>query len=180
MPHSQLKTVTPLCRQKRQVYAFRQSYWEPREAAACSCLDADMWICPACSQIASVLSHLLCAAAGSANYPFEETLVHLPDLVKRCKQHTLDTQSQNISSKQPETPLQTDRHDTSNSCSHEATSITTGDASDGQNVVVVCRRGNDSQHIVQSLRQHGIQSAVDLIGGLSAWSQHADQSFPNY
>jgi len=129
------------------------------------------------------VSHLLCAAAGSANYPFEETLVHLPHLVKHCKQLTLDTQSQNISSKQLDTPLRTDSRGTSNSCSHEATegltSSVTGGASDGQHVVVVCRRGNDSQHIVQSLRQHGIQSAVDLIGGLSAWSQHADQSFPN-
>lgn len=93
-------------------------------------------------------------------------------------------QSHNISSKQPETPLQTDSHGTSNSLSHEATegltSSVTGGASDDQNVVVVCRRGNDSQHVVQSLRQHGVQSAVDLVGGLSAWSQHADQSFPNY
>ncbi|KAL0029413.1 hypothetical protein WJX77_005576 [Trebouxia sp. C0004] len=39
------------------------------------------------------LAHL----AGSANYPFEETLLHLPDLVKHCKQHTHDTQSQKIS-----------------------------------------------------------------------------------
>ena len=134
--------------------------------------------------IQPVSLHLLCAAAGSANYPFEDTLVHLPLLINQCKQHTLDTESQNISSKQPETPLRADDHGTSNSCSHEAaeglTSTDTGGASDGQNVVVVCRRGNDSQHIVQSLRQHGIQSAVDLIGGLSAWSQHADQSFPNY
>ncbi len=128
--------------------------------------------------------HLLCAAAGSANYPFEETLVRLPHMIKQCKQLTHDTQSQMISSKQPETPLRTDSHGTSHSCFHEATegstSSVTGGASDGQHVVVVCRRGNDSQHIVQSLRQHGVQSAVDLIGGLSAWSQHADQSFPNY
>ena len=131
-----------------------------------------------------VSPHLLCASAGSLNYPFNETLVHLPHLIKHCKQLTHDTHPQNISSKQPETPLQTDHHGASNSSSHGATegstSSVTGGASDGQNVVVVCRRGNDSQHIVQSLRQHGIQSAVDLIGGLSAWSQNADQSFPNY
>ncbi|DBA82552.1 TPA: Adenylyltransferase and sulfurtransferase MOCS3 [Trebouxia sp. C0005] len=114
------------------------------------------------------LAHL----AGSANYPFEETPVRLPHLVKQCKQHTLDVQSQNSSSKQPDTPMRAGDHGTSNSNS--------GVASDGQHVVVVCRRGNDSQHIVQSLRQQGIQSAVDLIGGLSAWAQHADQSFPNY
>ncbi len=50
----------------------------------------------------------------------------------------------------------------------------------GCDVVVVCRRGNDSQHIVQSLREHGIKAAVDLIGGLSAWSHQADPSFPHY
>ena len=47
-------------------------------------------------------------------------------------------------------------------------------------VIVVCRRGNDSQHIVQSLRGFGVASAVDLIGGLSAWSQQLDPSFPDY
>ena len=47
-------------------------------------------------------------------------------------------------------------------------------------IIVVCRRGNDSQHTVQTLREHGINFAVDLIGGLSAWSQEADPSFPDY
>ena len=46
-------------------------------------------------------------------------------------------------------------------------------------VIVVCRRGNDSQQIVHSLRGAGVASAVDLIGGLSAWSR-LDTSFPDY
>lgn len=49
-----------------------------------------------------------------------------------------------------------------------------------KDVIVVCRRGNDSQHVVQSLRGFGVLSAVDLIGGLSAWSQQLDPSFPDY
>lgn len=49
-----------------------------------------------------------------------------------------------------------------------------------KDVIVVCRRGNDSQRVVQSLRGVGVSSAVDLIGGLSAWSQQLDRSFPDY
>lgn len=45
-------------------------------------------------------------------------------------------------------------------------------------VVVVCRRGNDSQHVVQALRAQGVTAAVDLAGGLSAWSH--DHAFPDY
>ena len=45
-------------------------------------------------------------------------------------------------------------------------------------VVVVCRRGNDSQRVVQALRAQGVPAAVDLNGGLSAWSH--DHSFPDY
>ena len=47
-------------------------------------------------------------------------------------------------------------------------------------VCVMCRRGNDSQHVVQMLRQNGFISAVDLVGGLEAWSRHANVDFPEY
>lgn len=49
-----------------------------------------------------------------------------------------------------------------------------------QDVFVVCRRGNDSQHVVHLLHEQGIVSAQDLIGGLTAWSKHVDCSFPTY
>lgn len=179
-------------RVKDVVHSHAFSSWDERWIGQVGCMyrpnsayvTAGCWrMHSACSQAAGVSLHL-CAAAGSANYPFEEIVVHLPHLVKQCKQLTHDMQSQNTSSKQPESPLQTDHPGTSNSLSHGATKGSTSSvkvgASDAQNVVVVCRRGNDSQHIVQSLRQWGVQSVVDLIGGLSAWSQHADQSFPNY
>lgn len=47
-------------------------------------------------------------------------------------------------------------------------------------VYVVCRRGNDSQHVVELLREHGVSSAQDLVGGLTAWSKDVDESFPTY
>jgi adenylyltransferase/sulfurtransferase len=47
-------------------------------------------------------------------------------------------------------------------------------------VCVVCRRGNDSQYVVQMLKQSGISSAKDLVGGLEAWSKQADVDFPEY
>ena len=47
-------------------------------------------------------------------------------------------------------------------------------------VLVVCRRGNDSQEVVQQLRSLGITGAVDIVGGLTAWSQSVDPSFPIY
>lgn len=62
----------------------------------------------------------------------------------------------------------------SNGCTHETAEGYKKD------VIVVCRRGNDSQHVVQSLRGCGVLSAVDLIGGLAAWSQQLDPSFPDY
>ena len=53
-------------------------------------------------------------------------------------------------------------------------------ASQGVPVCVVCRRGNDSQYVVQMLKQSGLRTAVDLMGGLEAWSQHADVVFPEF
>lgn len=50
----------------------------------------------------------------------------------------------------------------------------------GHPVCVVCRRGNDSQHVVQMLKEHGLITAVDLLGGLEAWSRHANVDFPEY
>ncbi|KAK9835656.1 hypothetical protein WJX74_005133 [Apatococcus lobatus] len=47
-------------------------------------------------------------------------------------------------------------------------------------ILVVCRRGNDSQEVVQQLRSLGITGAMDIIGGLTAWSQSVDPSFPIY
>lgn len=46
--------------------------------------------------------------------------------------------------------------------------------------VVVCRRGNDSQRAVRMLREGGVGGAVDVVGGLAAWSRGADVGFPAY
>ena len=47
-------------------------------------------------------------------------------------------------------------------------------------VVVVCRRGNDSQLAVAKLRKLGIRQVVDVAGGLEAWHREADPTFLKY
>lgn len=47
-------------------------------------------------------------------------------------------------------------------------------------VYVICRRGNDSQLAVEMLREAGINTAVDVTGGLVAWAATVDPSFPVY
>ncbi|KNE68364.1 hypothetical protein AMAG_13022 [Allomyces macrogynus ATCC 38327] len=52
-------------------------------------------------------------------------------------------------------------------------------APNGTSLVVLCRRGNDSQRAVAKLREEGIE-CVDVIGGLEAWSADVDPEFPRY
>ncbi|OEL34207.1 Adenylyltransferase and sulfurtransferase MOCS3-2 [Dichanthelium oligosanthes] len=47
-------------------------------------------------------------------------------------------------------------------------------------LVVLCRRGNDSQIAVKLLLEKGFASAKDIIGGLQAWGQDVDPDFPVY
>lgn len=50
-------------------------------------------------------------------------------------------------------------------------------------VVVVCRRGNDSQKAVRLLKAQLQVDDVcirDLVGGLTAWTEEIDPSFPKY
>ena len=50
-------------------------------------------------------------------------------------------------------------------------------------VFVVCRRGNDSQKAVQKLKAYFANSDIqvkDIIGGLHAWTNKIDPSFPIY
>ena len=49
-----------------------------------------------------------------------------------------------------------------------------------RSLYVVCRRGNDSQRVVQLLRSTGFPHAMDLEGGLQAWAAVADPAFPVY
>ncbi len=54
------------------------------------------------------------------------------------------------------------------------------------NIVLVCRRGNDSQRALVALRSHfasRLSSAVcirDIAGGLHAWAREVDPAFPVY
>ena len=44
------------------------------------------------------------------------------------------------------------------------------DAGPGGQIVVVCRRGNDSQIAAQALLDGGLDRVRDLRGGLHAWA----------
>ncbi|XP_018495572.1 adenylyltransferase and sulfurtransferase MOCS3 [Galendromus occidentalis] len=48
-----------------------------------------------------------------------------------------------------------------------------------QDVIVVCRRGNESQLAVKMLKDLGV-TAKDVVGGLQAWSRLPGVSFPSY
>ncbi|KAI5071154.1 hypothetical protein GOP47_0013405 [Adiantum capillus-veneris] len=53
-------------------------------------------------------------------------------------------------------------------------------ASQESPVIVVCRRGNDSQLAVKFLRESGKLEAVDIVGGLESWAKDIDPLFPIY
>ncbi|XP_022158874.1 adenylyltransferase and sulfurtransferase MOCS3 [Momordica charantia] len=53
-------------------------------------------------------------------------------------------------------------------------------SSDGVQLYVVCRRGNDSQRAVKYLQEQGFDSAKDIIGGLEGWAHEVDPTFPTY
>jgi sulfur-carrier protein adenylyltransferase/sulfurtransferase len=45
-------------------------------------------------------------------------------------------------------------------------------------VLVVCRRGNDSQVAASALIQAGLQNVCDLEGGLHSWALEIDSDMP--
>lgn len=47
----------------------------------------------------------------------------------------------------------------------------------GKQVVVLCRRGNQSQDCVRLLRDSGMGDVVDIVGGCQAWQKEIDPSF---
>jgi adenylyltransferase/sulfurtransferase len=48
-------------------------------------------------------------------------------------------------------------------------------------VILICRRGNDSQQAVSQLRRRFPHVAArDVIGGLHAWARLVDPTFPVY
>jgi sulfur-carrier protein adenylyltransferase/sulfurtransferase len=47
-------------------------------------------------------------------------------------------------------------------------------------VVVICKSGERSEQAVKFLRQSGIEGAVNLRGGILAWSKQIDSSIPTY
>jgi rhodanese-related sulfurtransferase len=47
-------------------------------------------------------------------------------------------------------------------------------------VVVYCHVGQRSAMVVQFLRQHGFQKAVNLRGGIEAWARQVDPTLRRY
>lgn len=47
-------------------------------------------------------------------------------------------------------------------------------------IVLLCRRGNQSQDAVRILHERGFRSAKDVVGGLQKWHHEVDRSFPLY
>lgn len=127
--------------------------------------------------------------------------MNVPHMAELCKHHASHVQQPDeqaskldASDLEASSPVPAASPETLTSEQTNAVSLSSGTGSDVQHgtdgghekagrcnsdVIVVCRRGNDSQQIVQSLRGCGVAAAVDLIGGLSAWSQ-LDTSFPGY
>ncbi|GAB4849678.1 Adenylyltransferase and sulfurtransferase MOCS3 [Ancistrocladus abbreviatus] len=62
----------------------------------------------------------------------------------------------------------------------EITAALNDETTSGSRLYVVCRRGNDSQRAVQLLHKMGFSSAMDIVGGLEAWAQEVDPTFPAY
>jgi adenylyltransferase/sulfurtransferase len=51
----------------------------------------------------------------------------------------------------------------------------------GEEIIFICRRGNDSLVAARKLRSSGFTGRVrDVKGGIEAWSRDVDQSFPSY
>ena len=47
-------------------------------------------------------------------------------------------------------------------------------------IIVHCRTGNKSAEAVELLRENGFSKARNLKGGITAWAQKIDPSFPIY
>lgn len=53
-------------------------------------------------------------------------------------------------------------------------------AAERRAIIVVCRRGNDSQMAVEHLRKNGFLDVADIVGGLESWAEEIDPHFPIY
>jgi adenylyltransferase/sulfurtransferase len=47
-------------------------------------------------------------------------------------------------------------------------------------IVLYCRTGARSMRALEFLRAHGFDRLRNLVGGVAAWSEQIDASFPKY
>jgi adenylyltransferase/sulfurtransferase len=108
------------------------------------------------------------ALPRAINMPFLQLDKHWPVALQLCGLNNHHHQQQQELSEQAQ-------HQ-----GHAGTAATDSAApvSGGRWVVVMCRRGNHSQLVVQRLRQAGVAGAVDVVGGYEAWAQQVDSSMP--
>lgn len=55
-----------------------------------------------------------------------------------------------------------------------------GDLPKDKTIVVHCHHGGRSMQAVRFLREQGYETAVNLAGGIDAWSEEIDPSVPRY
>lgn len=97
----------------------------------------------------------ICSLRGSVNIPLAELK---RDALTSLRNHGIDVEA-----------LRSLKEVTSAAASTE----------DGR-VFVLCRRGVDSQTATQLLQELGVWSAVNVAGGLQAWTSSVDPEFPHY
>lgn len=51
---------------------------------------------------------------------------------------------------------------------------------EGREIVVYCRSGDRSAHVVRYLQDRGVERAVNLEGGILAWAHEVDPSLETY
>ncbi len=55
-----------------------------------------------------------------------------------------------------------------------------GELPRGKPIVCMCHHGARSEHVAQFLAANGYENAVNLDGGIDAWSASVDASVPRY
>lgn len=100
-------------------------------------------------------TRLLLIHAGAINFPLSEWNSTFSEVLRICNSDILPTDSAEVSSNAPKSSLELQ-------------------------VLVICRRGNDSQVAVQRLWKAGVSWAVDIVGGLHSWANKIDPKMPIY
>eukprot|EP00877_Chromochloris_zofingiensis_P010503 jgi/Chrzof1/5706/Cz16g12150.t1 len=133
---------------------------------------------------------------GAVNVPFDNLEQRLPEILQMCEDSRQRCEPGNTVTQQHSHANTHGQHQNvlcgemadsrgpaAGKCnvSNEGCTVESGHGTKGASVpsvYVVCRRGNDSQLAVERLRQAGIYTAVDVVGGMQAWAKEVDSDMP--